>query len=104
MPSGRYSKYPKVNRSVPAYPSSAAERFALGASPTVPTVPEPEPVSLPAPQEGFTLSASLIGDMTVAEVLEWVGDDEDRRVAALAAEESGRARKSLLKSLGGLNP
>jgi hypothetical protein len=97
--SGRYSKYPKVDRSIPAAPASAADRLAAAGA--APVAVQSVPAAVPAPKEGFTLSASLIGDMTVAEVLEWVGEDEDRRVAALAAEESGRARKGLLKSLGG---
>jgi hypothetical protein len=38
---------------------------------------------------------------TVVEILDWAGDDPDRRAAALAAERSGKRRKGLLSSLGG---
>ena len=36
---------------------------------------------------------------TIAEVLEWVGDDEERRKAALLAEEQGKQRTTLLDVL-----
>lgn len=39
---------------------------------------------------------------TIAEVLAWVGEDHDRAVRALAAEEAGHNRKSLVKSLSAL--
>jgi hypothetical protein len=40
-----------------------------------------------------------VPDGSVAEVLEWVGDDPDRRAAALAAEKAGKGRKTLIKAL-----
>lgn len=87
--SGRFSKYPKVNRSIPAAPASAADRLALASTPA----PAPKPV-VAAP-----VAVPALEDMTVAEVLEWVGDDDKRRQAALAAEQDGRARKGLIKTL-----
>ena len=38
---------------------------------------------------------------TAAEILSWVGDDEERRVAALDAEYAGKNRKTLIAKLGG---
>jgi hypothetical protein len=40
-----------------------------------------------------------VPDGTVADVLEWVGDDPDRANAALEAEESGKRRKGVLDAL-----
>jgi hypothetical protein len=36
---------------------------------------------------------------TIAEILAWVGTDRDRAARALAAEQAGQNRKSLLKNL-----
>lgn len=36
---------------------------------------------------------------TVAEILAWVGDDLDRRTAALRAERAGKQRKGILDAL-----
>jgi hypothetical protein len=91
--SGRFSKYPKVNRSIPAAPASAADRLALASAPPAAAVAAPKPV-VAAP-----VVVPALEDMTVAEVLEWVGDDDKRREAALAAEQDGRARKGLIKTL-----
>ena len=90
--SGRFSKYPKVNRSVPGLPATAAERFALAGAP-VSASPEPS-VSSKA-----EVVVPDLAEMTVAEVLGWVGDDDERRSAALAVELDGRARKGLIKTL-----
>lgn len=43
--------------------------------------------------------APAVPDGTVAEVLEWAGDDPDRRAAALAAEKAGKKRKGILDGL-----
>jgi len=40
-------------------------------------------------------------EATVVEVMEWVGDSEVRADEALAAEQAGRGRKSLIAKLGG---
>jgi hypothetical protein len=53
----------------------------------IPVSDEPRTVQLQVP------------DGSVAEVLEWVGDDPDRRAAALAAEKAGRGRVTLIKAL-----
>lgn len=48
----------------------------------------------------FELDA--IGTRTIADVLDWVGDDPDRRAAALAAEEArtdGPPRSTLIRNL-----
>jgi hypothetical protein len=40
-----------------------------------------------------------VPDGSVSEVLDWVGDDPDRRAAALAAEKAGKNRVTLIKAL-----
>jgi hypothetical protein len=40
-----------------------------------------------------------VPDGTVADLLEWVGDDPDRANAALEAEEAGKRRKGVLDAL-----
>jgi hypothetical protein len=70
-PSGRFSRYPAVNRDNTT-----------------------KPVAKP------TSSSPDLADMTVAEVVEWVGDDPDRRATALAAEASGKQRKGVTDALG----
>lgn len=48
----------------------------------------------PAPQPDLEVPTG-----TVADVLEWVGDDPDRANAALEAEEAGKRRKGILDAL-----
>lgn len=40
-----------------------------------------------------------VPDGTIKEVLDWVGEDADRAVEALTAEEAGERRKTLIKAL-----
>jgi hypothetical protein len=40
-----------------------------------------------------------VPDGSVAEVLDWAGDDPDRRAAALAAEKAGKGRVTLIRAL-----
>lgn len=56
-----------------------------------------DPAASPAPAG----PVSEVPAGTAAEVLAWVGNDEDRRAAALAAEHAGKQRKTLISSLGG---
>lgn len=49
------------------------------------------------PAKPDTQEAVPVG--TIAEVLAWVDGDRDRAARALAAEEAGQNRKSLIKSL-----
>ena len=45
-------------------------------------------------------TTAMVPDGTVADVIDWVGDDEDRRRAALAAElAADKPRKSLIEQL-----
>jgi hypothetical protein len=44
-------------------------------------------------------AAAEVPTGTIAEILAWVGTDRDRAARALAAEQSGQNRKSLLKNL-----
>ena len=41
-----------------------------------------------------------VPDGTVAEILEWAGDDPDRRTRALETERRGKQRKGILDALG----
>lgn len=40
-----------------------------------------------------------VPDGTISEILEWVGDDENRRRVALQAEQIGKQRTTLLDAL-----
>lgn len=40
-----------------------------------------------------------VPDGSVAEVLEWAGDDPDRRTLALATERAGKQRKGIIDAL-----
>ena len=90
--SGRFSRFPAVNRGVPGHGSTYPERVA-----GTPLVEAPVPASDPEPQvevETVDLEA-----MTVNEVLHWAGDDAERRAFALDAELTGRNRKGVLNAL-----
>jgi hypothetical protein len=67
--SGRFSRYPAVNRSVSK------------------------------PTSKNTTATTDTSSMTVDEVIAWVGDDASRRAEALATEQAGKNRKSLLGAL-----
>lgn len=43
--------------------------------------------------------AQAVPEGTVPEILEWAGDDPDRRAAALAAEKAGKRRRGILDAL-----
>lgn len=45
-------------------------------------------------------TVSDVPDGTVAEVLDWAGDDPDRRTRALETEKRGKQRKGILDALG----
>jgi hypothetical protein len=68
-------------------------------------VPDAPADEQPEPDEGVEGSPSSgsgdeVPDGTVAEVLEWVGDDSDRAVAALEAEEAAdQPRTTLVAAL-----
>lgn len=53
---------------------------------------QPENVATPEP-------TSDVPSGTVREVLEWVGDDQDRAEQALAAEKEGAKRSTLISEL-----
>lgn len=101
--SGRFSRYPAVDRGKPANPSTAAERLGLAPSAVV----NPEPVvevevkESPIAVLAERLTVPDLSEMTVPEVLAWVGDDEERQAIALGIERDGRRRKGLLKALEG---
>ena len=49
--------------------------------------------------EPATISEPEVPDGTVAEVLDWAGDDPHRRQAALEAERAGKNRKTVIEAL-----
>lgn len=61
---------------------------------------EDAPTVEPAPAVVEPRVTAMVPDGTVSDVLDWVGDDEDRRRAALAAElAADKPRKSLIERL-----
>lgn len=61
-----------------------------------------EAQAAPAPTEDYAdkvRKALKPPDGTVADVLEWVGDNPDRANAALEVEEAGKRRKGVLDAL-----
>ena len=87
MSRGRHSRFPAVNREVGAGRAAPKVEAASEA---------PEVEEAPAEEAAVDLA-----DLTIDEVLDWVGDDEDRRAEALAAEEAGKGRKTLISALSG---
>lgn len=111
--SGRYSRYPAVNRDIA--PTPRAERFGgppvvtpeLVAEPVVAPVEETPVAFVPPPV--VEVAAPVIyempdgtpdlSSMAAPDVLSWVGADEVRREVALANELAGRQRKGLVAAL-----
>ena len=71
-PSGRFSRYPAVNRDAASAPAPA---------PAANQVPD-------------------LTDLTIDEVLAWVGNDPARAAEAKTQETAGKQRKRLLEALG----
>ena len=62
-----------------------------------PAEPAPAPVETePEVEEAYTHD---VPDGSAKEVLGWVGDDKDRAAAALAVEEEGQKRSTLITKL-----
>lgn len=78
-PSGRFSRFPAVNRDVVAVIAEEGDVEGL---------------------DDLDDSFFDISEMSARQVLAWVGDDELRREFARHAEEEGRRRKGLLADLG----
>ena len=78
-PSGRFSRYPAVNRDT---------------APSQPVV-APAPAPAPAAEQG-----PKVADLTIDEVLAWVGNDPARAAEAKTQETAGKQRKRLLEALG----
>jgi hypothetical protein len=55
--------------------------------------------SVVEPEAVVEVEAIDAADLTVAEVLEWVGTDSVRKATALKSERNGKARKGLLATL-----
>lgn len=85
--SGRFSRFPAVNRDVPSGSAAPAPQIAAGA-------PQPAPTG-----SGDGSSVPVVENLTAAEVLAWVDGDVERAAKAYAAESDGKARKSLLEAL-----
>ncbi len=122
-PSGRFSRYPAVNRDV----LSLSDREVVVNGVVAEEVTSSEPVVITTTRvevaevqvaEDFDFYDSEdddlddshldadgilidIAEMTARQVLDWVGDDEIRREFALQSESEGRARKGLLSELAG---
>lgn len=78
----RHSRFPAVNREAREAPVTA---------------PAPAPVEEPVADKSSEESVDL-STMTADEVVEWAGDDTDRRAVAVAAEnERDKPRKTVLK-------
>jgi len=78
----RHSRFPAVNREAREAPVAASA-----------PAPVEEPVADKSSEEDIDLST-----MTADEVVEWVGDDTDRRSAAVVAENKrDKPRKTVLK-------
>jgi hypothetical protein len=82
--SGRFSRYPAVNRDVPSGTAPATSNPVAEAAPAAPAAADSTPA---------------LDDLTTAEVLAWVDGDEERAAKAYAIESDGKARKSLLDAL-----
>lgn len=74
--SGRFSRFPAVNR------TGSDDRS------------QDEGDSWPSASDLIE-----VPNLSVAKLLEWVGDDPDRRAAALEAERSGQQRKTAISAL-----
>lgn len=92
--SGRHSRFPAVNRG--AGEGRPASRPTPAPEPTPVPTPDPDPVVEETPEATLPDFA----DMTIDEIVEWVGDDPERKEAALAGEAAGKGRKSLATRLG----
>ena len=104
-PSGRFSRYPAVNRDIPGHGATYPEREAAATNPTPPSAPSPARVN-PEPEVEVEVESVVprftvdLSEMTVTEVLEWVGDDESRRHWARSEEIAGRNRKGIVAAHG----
>lgn len=61
-----------------------------------------EIVNTGSPTEGqqrLIRERTTVPNGTVPEVLEWAGDDQVRRIVALAAEKAGKNRKGIIEAL-----
>ena len=66
---------------------------------SAPVVTEEEVVVVPTPPVVAEKEPEAVPEGKVDEILEWVGEDVDRAVQALSAEEAGARRKTLTKVL-----
>jgi hypothetical protein len=103
---GRFSRYPAVNRSIP----SSSERtwtnlqhVSTHVSENIPQKEEKGDALAEAIEEPAALpdwpSPDELAEMSIREVLDWVGKDKARSVYALDAEISLRGRKTIIKKL-----
>ena len=96
-PSGRFSRYPAVNRDVPGHGATYPERQAATRIAPSPARANPQPeVEVESVAPRFTVD---LAEMTVTEVLAWVGDDPTRAHWARSEEAAGRNRKGVLSAL-----
>lgn len=89
------------------YYAGPAVLDASGARTPSPVAPEPAPEPVEAktnePEEVEQATAPAealeVPEGSAAKILGWVGEDRERASAALAAEEAGQARKTLVAKL-----
>jgi hypothetical protein len=60
---------------------------------------EAEVVTAPVEDAAAPETEEAVPAGTISEIVEWVGTDPERAARALAAEEAGLKRKSLIKTL-----
>jgi len=95
---GRFSRYPAIDRG----PVREEPAEVIPAAPEPEVEAEVEEVAVVGAFEAEAIDFDEDLDaMTTNEVLEWVGDDPERRAYALDTEETGKARKALLRKLRG---
>jgi len=71
--------------------------------PSAETIEVAEPAPVVAPEETVPVEETTVPDGTAEDVLAWVGDDTERALAAIEAEEAReKPRKTLLAKLEGL--
>lgn len=67
-----------------------------------PYAPKKRPVNKPTPAKSEEPKELVVPEGSIADILKWVGEDEERAVLALEAEEAGKKRPSLMKTLKGI--
>jgi hypothetical protein len=102
--SGRFSKYPAINRDVPSLPrlteATDEDEVTADEETTVEAVEPDQEIEPEVEPDKEDQVIEVPEGLTVPELLEWAGEDEDRKAAVLAAEdEAEKPRKTLIAGL-----